>query len=108
MTLDELRHLFYTVPEPVEDTIRQYLLENRGEHGYLHTMYNVADIQQHDKYQGPQRLKVLVMLYNLVQEMVLMERIFMSQEISGTYTYKYLMSQITKVFSRVSSAIKYN
>ena len=108
MNLEQLK-LILTTNEPTENMLREYMADNCDEqHGHLHSLYHIVYMPQFGTYQGMQKLKLLIICCNLIQEFVVMDRILaIPNPIQPSGYYTIIMKQITKVYGRVSSADKY-
>lgn len=109
MNIEQLKIILST-NEPTEDMIREFIAFNcDAQYGHLHCLYELIHMTQFNNYQGMQRLNLLIMTYNLLQEFVVMDRILAIPSPSSPASYyQGIMKQITKVYNRVATADKYN
>ncbi len=106
----KFKEYLYSTDEPEEDKIREYILENRSIIvGYPEAMIDLVHIKQSDKYQAPQRLKLLVILFNLIPEFKNLEAIFHPEKkVSFHHIQSVCSQEIVKIFNRIDKEKKYS
>ena len=106
----KFKEYLYSTDEPEKDKIREYILENRfivG--GYSSSMVDLVAIPQTGKYQAPQKLKLLIILFNLIPEFKALEAIFHAEmKVSFHHTQSVCSREIVKIFNRIDKAKKYS
>lgn len=108
MKLEEFRTYLYE-NEPEEEMVRGFIINNPNtDYGFLANIYNILDLNQGGKYQGVNKLKLLIMLYNMIEEISYMDLVVPPKYPQHTSQYYTRISTvISKVFARVSTAVKY-
>jgi hypothetical protein len=95
--------------EPDEDVLREYLLDNcHPQGGHTVPMYDLVYLKQEGKFQGVQKLRLIIMMYNMINELVLLDRILSLEGDSSSYLMGILAKELVKVHGRVSIAGKYS
>jgi hypothetical protein len=108
VNLEEFKE-WLTKNEPDEDVLREYLLDNcHPNAGHTYPMHELIYLKQEGKLQGVQKLRLLIMMYNMINEFVLLDRILSIQGDSSSYLMGKLTKELVKVHGRVSIAGKYS
>lgn len=90
--------------------VRDYLCgQFTSLHGHLAGISTIFKICQAGKFQGVNRLKLLIIVYNLIEELHIMDKILgnVGCPQSPQRYYIWVMQEISKTYFRVSTAKKY-